>query len=74
MDRYDDTIDTQFLEFRGNIDLSICLLSNLIDQVEGIHKAGFVHNDIKPNNIVFDHTANKFRLIDFGEASCYLDL
>ena len=74
MDKYGDTIDKQYNEFRNNLDLSICLFTNLIEQIESIHEVGFVHNDIKPNNIVFDDISNKFRFIDFGETVSCLDI
>jgi hypothetical protein len=40
----------------------------LLDALEAIHGAGVVHNDIKPDNILFDESG-RIGLIDFGIAS-----
>ena len=38
--------------------------------MQSIHIAGFVHNDIKPDNIVLG--SDEYRLVDFGETVSYL--
>ena len=40
----------------------------LIDSVEVVHKAGFVHCDIKPGNIMERPSSHRPLLIDFGSA------
>ena len=47
------------------------MLLNLIDQLQIIHKAGLVHNNLKPNNIVIG--SNGFRLINLGESVSFLN-
>ena len=45
-----------------------------ISRLQEFHKAGFIHRDIKPDNILFgrDKDANKLFLIDFGLAKKYV--
>ena len=42
----------------------------ILDEIEVIHGAGYVHNDIKPDNMVMSD-AGFLRIIDFGFASKY---
>jgi len=42
--------------------------SQLVAAVWGLHGAGFAHNDLHGNNIVFDK-GNELALIDFGDVS-----
>ena len=54
-------------------------MTNIIDQLEIIHGAGYIHNDIKPDNVVLEKRGAgniidlKFRLIDFGETVSFFD-
>lgn len=41
------------------------LLGRLLDGLEEVHKAGFLHRDVKPANIILDPT-DRPTLIDFG--------
>jgi len=43
----------------------------IIQQLGHLHKLGIIHRDIKPDNFIFDHNANKFKLIDFGLCKPY---
>ena len=47
-----------------NGDVEVMLL-HLREIMAGIHKEGFVHRDVKPDNIMFDDTGRLY-LIDFG--------
>ena len=42
--------------------------AQLILSVEELHKAGFLHHDIKPQNLVRDKSSDHIKLIDFGLA------
>lgn len=34
--------------------------------MQDLHRAGLVHRDVKPANIIFSESARKFKLIDLG--------
>lgn len=42
-------------------------MSDVLQLLEAMHKGGYVHGDISPDNLVLDDKG-KFRLIDFGAA------
>ena len=45
------------------------LLVGLADSLETIHRAGIVHRDIKPGNILLDEPGRRPVLVDFGVAT-----
>lgn len=47
--------------------ISICI--QLCESLYDIHKAGFVHKDLSPNNIMSDDNFKTIKLIDFGIAT-----
>ncbi|MBN1635584.1 MAG: serine/threonine protein kinase [Deltaproteobacteria bacterium] len=53
----------------GVLDVSMALeiTRKLLDTLTAIHSVGVVHNDLKPDNILFDNDGS-LRLIDFGIA------
>jgi serine/threonine protein kinase len=53
-------------------ELSKAQASDLIDCLQGAHKAGVVHRDVRPDNIMEDMYGN-VRLIDWGFASFVLE-
>lgn len=48
---------------------------NLITTIEYLHELGYVHCDIKPDNIMTgsDNSLDSLYLIDFGKTRKYLD-
>lgn len=57
-----------------------CLIMALVlHRLEIFHRSGYVHADLKPENIVFDNSSNKkeqmknLYIIDFGISTDYLD-
>jgi len=44
----------------------------ILQQLNNLHKSGVIHQDVKPDNFVFDKKENKFKLIDFGLSKCYM--
>ncbi|VVA44328.1 putative Mitogen-activated protein kinase kinase kinase [Candidatus Roizmanbacteria bacterium] len=47
---------------------TISLISNITEAIKSIWDKGWVHQDIKPKNIIFDKNQNKFVLLDLGIA------
>lgn len=53
---------------RGGPDIITFLRAfhNVIYGVKKINESGYLHNDIKALNILYNHDTNKFKIIDFG--------
>ena len=41
-------------------------MKKLLDTLKYLHRHDIVHRDIKPQNILYDHTTKDIKLIDFG--------
>ena len=50
----------------------LMLAIQILQQLNNLHKFEIIHNDIKPDNFVFDKNTNKFKLIDFGLSKFYI--
>jgi serine/threonine protein kinase len=50
----------------------LMLAIQILQQLNNLHKNGIVHQDVKPDNFVFDKKSNKFKLIDFGLSNFFL--
>lgn len=48
------------------------VVSSMLRCIEGLHRCGYIHNDVKPENFLLD-SDGKIYLIDLGLASTYLD-
>eukprot|EP01016_Furgasonia_blochmanni_P040106 TRINITY_DN5081_c0_g1_i3.p1 TRINITY_DN5081_c0_g1~~TRINITY_DN5081_c0_g1_i3.p1 ORF type:complete len:275 (+),score=54.16 TRINITY_DN5081_c0_g1_i3:349-1173(+) len=44
----------------------------ILKSLEFTHSMGIMHRDIKPHNIMIDHTTRELRIIDWGLAELYL--
>ena len=60
---------TSYLDREGKIpvDQAIEMLSPIIQSLEAVHKAGIIHRDIAPDNIILTRDG-QVKLIDFGAA------
>jgi formylglycine-generating enzyme required for sulfatase activity/predicted Ser/Thr protein kinase len=59
-------------EGRLNQERALPLMQGLLDAVEEVHRAGLLHRDIKPDNVLIE-TGGKVVLIDFGSAKEFED-
>ena len=89
MPRYGINLENYFhhvgKEFSQNTVIAIG--KSLVSSLESIHNAGYIFNDLKPDNILFDYPAkipkffyagnalkySKLHIIDFGFAQKYID-
>jgi serine/threonine protein kinase len=44
----------------------------ILQQINYLHRNNLLHQDIKPDNFIFDKNNNKFKLIDFGLCKRYI--
>lgn len=75
MDQYDFQVSTIIPFFKGKITQVLKLGIQLIEQLEATHSAGYIHNDIKPENIVFETKEGEWRakLTGFINTTYFLD-
>ena len=45
------------------------MVYHLAKQLEGLHASGFAHRDLKPGNVMWQPSSNRWILIDFGCAA-----
>ncbi|XP_061583740.1 citron rho-interacting kinase isoform X6 [Cololabis saira] len=59
MNRYEDQFDESMAQF---------YLAELVEAIHAVHQLGYVHRDVKPENILIDRTGH-IKLADFGSAA-----
>lgn len=80
MPRYGTDLQTRLDESKSSLSLESTshLATQIIDSLEYLHSQGYVHKDLKANNMIFKRNQkgmnDKLFLVDFGLASRYLHL
>uniref|UniRef100_A0A8C9XG63 Citron Rho-interacting kinase n=1 Tax=Sander lucioperca TaxID=283035 RepID=A0A8C9XG63_SANLU len=59
LNRYEDHFDESMAQF---------YLAELVEAVHAVHQLGYVHRDVKPENVLIDRTGH-IKLADFGSAA-----
>ncbi|XP_031433366.1 citron rho-interacting kinase isoform X3 [Clupea harengus] len=59
MNRYEDQFDEAMAQF---------YLAELVQAIHTVHQMGYVHRDVKPENVLIDRTGH-IKLADFGSAA-----
>ncbi|XP_077459515.1 citron Rho-interacting kinase isoform X2 [Stigmatopora argus] len=59
LNRYEEHFDESMAQF---------YLAELVEAIHAVHQLGYVHRDVKPENIVIDRTGH-IKLADFGSAA-----
>jgi len=64
---------TSYLLQNPNMDLErVCeIFEQLVSALEHLHSNGWVHRDLKPDNVIFDESTNRIKLIDFEYSSAW---
>lgn len=75
--RYGQSILTAIEEQRSsttNPQIVYRIANFLLDSLKGIHSVGYVHNDLKLENVMIDsNDPNKLYVVDFGLATKFMD-
>ncbi|KFW90609.1 Citron Rho-interacting kinase, partial [Phalacrocorax carbo] len=59
LNRYEDQLDESMVQF---------YLAELVLAIHSVHQMGYVHRDVKPENVLIDRTGH-IKLVDFGSAA-----
>ncbi|XP_019714696.1 citron Rho-interacting kinase-like, partial [Hippocampus comes] len=59
LNRYEEQFDESMAQF---------YLAELVEAIHTVHQLGYVHRDVKPENVVIDRTGH-IKLADFGSAA-----
>jgi len=80
MPRYGTDLQTVVDQQKSALSLesTSCLATQVLDSLEYLHSMGYVHKDLKGNNMIYkrDHTGinDKIFLVDYGLASRYIHM
>lgn len=69
------SIEDLFIQYQRkfSLDFIVQLSNEVIDKIKVIHSKGFIHRDLKPDNILVGEKESKIYIIDFGLAKRYTD-
>ncbi|XP_069373288.1 citron Rho-interacting kinase isoform X4 [Paralichthys olivaceus] len=59
LNRYEDQFDESMAQF---------YLAELVEAIHAVHQLGYIHRDVKPENVLIDRTGH-IKLADFGSAA-----
>jgi eukaryotic-like serine/threonine-protein kinase len=60
----DKNFGEEIQKYRSNNSIPLTALSDILNALEELHRLGYVHRDLKPQNILFHN--NRWKLSDFG--------
>lgn len=58
-------LDQFTVQCQADIAFFLNLACSLVQSIEAVHRAGVIHRDLKPQNILFDASSGQSKLIDF---------
>jgi serine/threonine protein kinase len=58
-----------WLKVKRNPSLVLGMIVEVLELLEQLHSSGFVHRDLKPDNLLFVLHTQQWRLLDFGIAA-----
>jgi serine/threonine protein kinase len=61
-------IKDNIIKFEKNCEMFVMNMDNLFNGTKILLKNGVVHNDIKPENTVWDEKTKKMKYIDLGSS------
>ena len=53
-------------EARIRADVAVYILTRIVPPIHLLHEAGFMHADVKPDNVMYDAESGAVTVIDFG--------